>query len=105
MSETVYTSGSWTPNPGSEDAFVEAWTQFAEWATGFAGAGTLHLTRDLREPSRFLSFGNWESVDAARAWTGSPDFREHLAQVLQHVGDFHSSEYQQLVTATSGGRS
>jgi hypothetical protein len=26
---TVYTSGTWKPSPGREEAFVEAWEQFA----------------------------------------------------------------------------
>ena len=36
MAET-YTSGHWLVKPGEEDAFVQAWTEFVEWGSGFAG--------------------------------------------------------------------
>jgi heme-degrading monooxygenase HmoA len=91
---TDYTSGTWQPNPGSEEAFVEAWTQFAGWASGMPGAGTLRLVRDLSHPERFQSFGDWQSIDDVRAWKSSPEFRERMAQVLQHVGDFTPAEFE-----------
>jgi len=101
MSE-VYTTGSWTPNPGSEDAFVEAWKTFAGWASGMPGAGTLRLVRDLHEPGRFVSFGAWESIDQVKAWKGSPEFKERMAQVLQHVDNFHPTELELVATAEDG---
>jgi heme-degrading monooxygenase HmoA len=101
MSE-VYTTGSWTPNPGREEAFVEAWKTFAAWASGWPGAGTLRLVGDLHEPGRFTSFGAWASIDHVKAWKGSPEFRERIAQVLQHVDEFHPSELE-LVAAADGG--
>jgi heme-degrading monooxygenase HmoA len=101
MSE-VYTTGSWKPNTGSEQAFVEAWSSFASWASGMAGAGTLRLVRDLHAPGRFVSFGHWESIDQVRAWKSSPDFRERMAQVLQHVDTFEPTELE-LVLAVEDG--
>jgi heme-degrading monooxygenase HmoA len=101
MSE-VYTTGSWKPNPGSEGAFVEAWKTFAGWASGKSGAGTLRLVRDLHEPGRFVSFGAWESIDHVKAWKGSPEFKERMAQVLRHVDDFHPTELELMATAEDG---
>ena len=101
MSE-VYTTGSWKPNLGSEDAFVDAWKTFAGWASGSPGAGTLRLVRDLHEPGRFVSFGTWESIDHVRAWKGSPEFRERMAQVLQHVDEFNPTELELVATAEDG---
>ena len=37
MSE-IYTTGSWKPNHSSEQAFLEAWTEFAAWASSMPGA-------------------------------------------------------------------
>ena len=98
----VYTTGSWTPSPGSEDAFVSAWMTFAGWASGMPGAGRLRLVRDLHEPGRFVSFGPWESIDRVKAWKGSPEFKERMAQVLQHVDDFHPTELELVATAEDG---
>jgi heme-degrading monooxygenase HmoA len=98
--DSIYTSGTWTPSSGSGDAFVEAWRQFASWASSRPGAGRLQLVRDLTDPSRFVSFGEWESIDDVRAWKSSPEFRERMAHVLQHVDDFQPSE---LVAAAEDG--
>jgi heme-degrading monooxygenase HmoA len=102
MNTTVYTSGSWTPNPGSEEAFVDAWQRFAAWASGRPGAGRLLLVRDLREPQRFVSFGDWDNIDEVRAWKTSPEFRERMAQVLQHVDDFQPAELSLVASAEHG---
>ena len=99
---TVYTSGTWQPNPGGEQAFVEAWEQFAAWASTMPGAGGLRLVRDLTQPDRFQSFGDWRSIDQVRAWKSSPEFRERIARVLQHVSDFKPTELELVATAEAG---
>jgi heme-degrading monooxygenase HmoA len=98
----VYTTGSWKPTQGSEEAFVEAWSTFATWASEMPGAGTLRLVRDLHEPGRFVSFGSWESIDQVKAWKGSPEFRERMGLVLQHVDDFQPTQLALVSTAESG---
>jgi heme-degrading monooxygenase HmoA len=99
---TVYTSGTWKPTPGREQAFVEAWERFAAWASRLPGAGRLLLTRDLGEAGRYVSFGDWASEDAIRDWKGSPEFKERMAQVLQHVGEFRPAELGLVATAEQG---
>jgi heme-degrading monooxygenase HmoA len=99
---TVHTSGTWKPYPGSEEAFVEAWTQFASWAGSMPGAGRLQLARDLREPERFVSFGDWDSLEHVKDWKTSPEFRERMAQVLQHVDEFKPVELTLVATADAG---
>ena len=98
----VYTTGSWKPSSGSEDVFVEAWKTFAGWASSMPGAGTLRLVRDLHDPGRFVSFGAWNSIDDIRAWKGSPEFKERMARVLQHVDDFAPTELELVATAEHG---
>ena len=98
----IYTSGTWKPNAGSEDAFVEAWAEFAAWASAIDGAGTLRLVRDQQQPDYYVSFGDWESADAAQAWKNLPEFSEQLANVLQHVAEFHSTTMAVCATAEAG---
>lgn len=102
MSTQIFTTGAWKPSPGKEDAFLTAWAEFATWASGRPGAGTLTLTADVRDTERFVSFGTWESIDAVRAWKSAPDFRERLAQVLQHVAEFERTELAVVAAARSG---
>lgn len=98
----IYTTGRWKPNAGKDDAFVEAWKTFATWASSMPGAGTLRLTRDVRDTEVFLSFGAWESIDAVRAWKGAPEFRERLARVLEFVDEFAPTELAVLATVEAG---
>jgi heme-degrading monooxygenase HmoA len=100
----IYTSGTWQLDPGNEEAFVAAWTEFARWASGMPGAGTLRLARDLRASGRFVSFGAWDSLEAVRAWKSAPDFRERMAHLLQHVAEFEPSELAVVASAETGAQ-
>ena len=97
MAET-YTNGVWLVNEGEENAFVEAWREFASWGRTWGGCGTLHLVRDRAEPNRFMSFAPWESFDAQQAWKESAEFNERIMRVRKHVEDFTPSVFE-LVTA------
>ena len=98
---TTYTSGTWKVEPDHDDAFVEAWQQFAGWASTIPGAGRLTLTRDLYEEGRYVSFGDWATEDAVRSWKNSPELKERMAQVLQHVGEFKSVELGLVASASA----
>ncbi|MGH3066426.1 MAG: antibiotic biosynthesis monooxygenase family protein [Gaiellaceae bacterium] len=97
----VYTTGSWKPFPGEEEAFVAAWTEFADWAGSRPGAGVARLARDLREPERFVSFMDWESIEAVRDWKGSPEFKERMSRVQKHIDKFAPTELE--LVAKRGG--
>jgi heme-degrading monooxygenase HmoA len=99
MSE-VFTMGSWTPQEGHEDSFVEAWTEFARWATAQPGARTIRLVRDLAEPQSFVSFANWGSFEQMRAWKASDEFKVRMARVQEHVVRFKPTEHEVVVELT-----
>jgi len=92
MPQPIYTTGSWKPFPGHEDAFLEAWEEFMTWATGLPGAGEAVLARDEREPGRFVSFAAWESIDAVRGWKDSPEFKPRMGRVQEHIDKFAPTE-------------
>jgi len=100
--DELFTTGTWRPYPGKQEAFVEAWAEFAVWTSSRPGADTLSLTRDTREPGRFVSFGAWKTTEAVLDWKSSPEFRERMARVLEHVEEFHPTELALLATATQG---
>jgi len=101
MTELI-TTGAWRPKEGAEDAFVAAWVEFASWASGMAGAGLLRLGRDARDPTRFVSFGTWVSAEAAHDWKASPEFRERMARVQEHVEQFEPAELDLVATVDAG---
>jgi hypothetical protein len=65
----LYTCGIWQVAPGSEEDFVSAWRDLAEWTVKHTpGAGAATLVQDTGQPNRFVSFGPWESAEAIDAW-------------------------------------
>jgi heme-degrading monooxygenase HmoA len=101
MAELV-TTGRWRVQPTKELEFVQAWTAFAEWASGMPGAASLRLGRDRSDPLRFVSFGTWADAESAHTWKQAPAFRERMAQVLQYVDDFQAAELDVAATAVEG---
>jgi heme-degrading monooxygenase HmoA len=99
---TVFTSGHWRPRSGEEEAFVEAWTEFARWLTSFDGAGTPRLTRDLDDPGAFLSFAPWRDIESVRTWKSDPAFAERMGQVRRHVADFKPTEFELVAEVEAG---
>jgi heme-degrading monooxygenase HmoA len=102
MAET-YTAGSWKAKDGEEREFIEAWREFAAWASGMPGVGTMRLTRDVKERDRFFSFAPWESIETIHAWKSSDEFKERIGRVKAHVDEFTAWELE-LETAVGGGR-
>jgi len=102
MSQPIYTTGSWKPFPGREDAFLEAWAEFMTWATSLPGAGAAVLGRDERDPGRFVSFAAWESIDAVRGWKDSPEFKPRMARVQEHVDKFAPTELDVVLQIEPG---
>jgi heme-degrading monooxygenase HmoA len=94
---TVYSSGHWRALEGHEDAFVEAWSEFARWLTTHEGAGTPRLARDMTDPAVFTSFADWTSAEAMRAWKSGPEFRERMARVREHTSEFKPDELELVV--------
>jgi heme-degrading monooxygenase HmoA len=99
----TYTTGSWKPFPGHEDAFVAAWIEFSSWASTLPGAGRAILARDLRDPERFVSIVEWASIDAVRGWKTSPEFKPRMARVQAHIDKFAPTELE-VVAACGDGR-
>jgi heme-degrading monooxygenase HmoA len=96
MTET-YTSGMWRVKEGHEADFIAAWTDFVSWAKEQPGSRTFRLVRDIEDPSRFMSFAPWESLEAQQAWKETDEFSTRMGAVREHVESFEPSTYE-LVT-------
>jgi heme-degrading monooxygenase HmoA len=98
----IFTYGRFEVEPGNEDAFVAAWSEFAAWASKRPGAGTFRLSRDVRNAGRFVSIGQWDDADAVRAWKSSAEFKERLGRVVKQATEFEPTEHVTLVKVTGG---
>jgi heme-degrading monooxygenase HmoA len=98
----IFTSGRFEVEPGNEDAFVAAWSEFAVWVSEHAGAQTLRLFRDVRNPGRFVSIGQWDAAEAVQAWKSSPEFKERIGRVVEQTTEFEPTELVTLAKVTGG---
>jgi heme-degrading monooxygenase HmoA len=89
-----YTAGSWVVRAGEEEEFIKRWTAFTRWAQDEAdGAHGFILIRDVDEPTRFQSFGAWESPEAVAAWKSTPEFMHYLGRCRELCDDFQAANY------------
>jgi heme-degrading monooxygenase HmoA len=99
----LYTCGIWTVLPGSEEEFVSAWSDLAEWtAEHVAGAGFATLVQDEERPNRFLSFGPWESAEAIEAWRSSTGFRERVERMRELLERFEPGTFRRRAGIGAG---
>lgn len=99
----AFTAGMWWPKPGQEDAFVEAWTEFARWLKSMEGPDAPRLMHDLADPERYFSIAQWRDIEAIHAWKSHPEFPERMGRVQQHVDQFKPIEYE-LVAEVEAAR-
>ena len=93
-----YTRGIWQVKPGQADAFIAAWTEFAEWTRAHArGAGAGTLLRDVEDPDRFFTFGPWESLDAIAEWRELEGWKDRVARIRPMLLDFRPSTLEVVV--------
>jgi len=84
-----YTQGTWIVKPGRAIEFVNAWTEFAEWTRREApGASWAKLLRDTTDENRFVSFGQWQSMDAINAWRGLDGWKQRFALIRELLERF-----------------
>lgn len=85
---SVWTHGTWVVKPGSEDAFIAAWTKLAKDATARFGTARPTLLRDRERPKVFKTFGAWPSIDAVEEFRSSDLFRNAVAETQPLLDSF-----------------
>jgi heme-degrading monooxygenase HmoA len=68
---------------------------------GLQGMRAVHRIR----PSRFISFGPWESLEVVDAWRASTPFQEGVAHIRGLLDAFEPGTYEvSAEVSTSGSR-
>jgi heme-degrading monooxygenase HmoA len=98
----IFTYGRLEVPSENEDAFLEAWSAFAAWTSARPGAKTLRLARDVRNPGRFISFGQWDDADAVREWKSSDEFKQRLGAMVKPASEFEPTELAVVRRAADG---
>jgi heme-degrading monooxygenase HmoA len=98
----IFTYGRFEVDPENEDAFVEAWSEFATWRSRRPGNRSVRLMRDVRNTGRLVSVGKWDNAEAVQAFKSTGEFKEQLARVVKLAKDFEPTELVTLVKAADG---
>jgi len=91
-----YTHTTWVVKPGEEEEFIRRWQEWASWTALQGLTGSAKLLRDVDRPSRFLSFGPWESVEHARRWRSLEGFQERIGRLQEVVESFDPCTLEQV---------
>ena len=92
-----FTSGEWFVKPGHEEQFFAAWTAAKE-PRPLQGVRTApRLLRDLRTAGRYVSFAEFESLEAIEAFRSRPDFDELIGAMRDHLNDLKISTFEQVI--------
>ena len=98
----IFTYGRFEVEPANEDAFVEAWSNFATWVSQRPGNQSVRLMRDVRNTGTLVSVGKWDDAEAVRAFKSTAEFKEQLGRVVKLAKDFEPTELVTLVKAADG---
>lgn len=99
----IYTVGIWAVKAGREEEFVAAWRAMGEATIAEFPAAHGRLLRDVGNPSRFVSFGPWESLEAVDAWRASAPFQEGVARIRELLDAFEPGTYEVSAEVSAGG--
>ena len=55
------------------------------------------LLRDLHPPGRYLSFAEFESLEAIDEFRSRPDFDELVGAMREHLDDLRISTFEQVI--------
>jgi heme-degrading monooxygenase HmoA len=101
--EKIFAAGIWLVRPGNEQAFIEAWKEFSAWtALHQDGSGYGNLLQDTGNPSRFISFGPWDSLESIQAWRQQPEFMKAITRFMDLCDQITPGTFR-LVAGEGGG--
>jgi heme-degrading monooxygenase HmoA len=83
-----YSHTTWQVKAGSEEEFVCRWDEFALWSALEGMNAQATLLRDTDDPSRFVSFGPWETVESVIRWRTLPGYAEHVGRIGELLESF-----------------
>lgn len=99
----IYTVGMWHVKADRDEEFIAAWRAMGEATIAEFPAAHGTLLRDAANPSRFISFGPWESHEAVDAWRASAPFQEGVAQIQELLDAFEPGTYEVSAEVSAGG--
>lgn len=100
--DELYTHTTWRVKAGREREFIAAWNEWIRWSQSAMPLSGATLLQDCDDPTRFVSFGRWESLQQVSGWRSAPEYQEQVARMQELVEGFDPQTMARV--ATSGQR-
>lgn len=97
---SYFTSGEWYVKPGEEKAFFEAFRRSGVEDLDPPLQGLLQrpiLLRDLETEGRFVSFGEWESLEAIEAFRARSDWASMVGAIREHLTETNIFTFERVI--------
>ena len=93
----LYTSAERLVIPGRENDFVSIWRDLAEWTLREVdGNQRALLMRDRWNLRRFVSLGQWQSLESIAGWRAEPGFQMRNARMQALTESYTPSTLEEV---------
>jgi hypothetical protein len=97
---TYYTSGEWVVKSGEDELFFEAFRRSGVEDLDPPVRGLIQrpiLLRDLNSDGRYVSFGEWENLDAIDAFRARPDWNDIVGAMRDHLESMAIFTFERVI--------
>jgi quinol monooxygenase YgiN/catechol 2,3-dioxygenase-like lactoylglutathione lyase family enzyme len=98
----IWTQGNYKVKPGCADEFVRGWHELARHAVEEFGVAPPRILYDREDPSVYVTFGIWDSLDTLQRFRSSPLVAER-ASALDDLLDSAEARVLEQVAHTPSG--
>ena len=89
-----YAAGTWHVTDGSQDEFVQKWTELLEWTREEFPAMTEGLLiHDRNDAGHYFSFTGWDDEASRDAWKQSDGFKQRMGACRELCDRMVGSDY------------
>ena len=94
----LFTHTTWRVKAGREEEFVAAWEEWIRWSQSAMPLSGATLLQDCDDPTRFVSFGRWESLQQVSGWRSDPEYQARVARMQDLVEQFDPQTMAQVAS-------
>ena len=89
-----FASGTWHVREGSEEAFVQRWTELLRWTREeYPAMVEASLMHDRNHPGHYISLAAWSDAESRDAWKQSVGFKQRMGACVALCDRMVSSDY------------
>lgn len=89
-----FAAGTWHVTQGSEEAFVQRWTELLEWTRAeFPSMTQGTLIHDRNDAGHYVSFTGWADAESRDAWKQSGEFKQRMGACVALCDRMVGSDY------------